>query len=151
MQPQRQPQALHTYDGDVIEWANEQAALLRARRFDLLDIEHLADEIEDVGKSEKRELDSRMVVLVMHLLKWKYQPGRRGISWESSIEVQRERIAQRLRKTPSLKTALADSEWLSIVWRDARSQALNETQLEEMPKSWIWTVEQVLNDEFWPD
>ena len=59
-----------TYETDIIAWANEQAAFIRAGKFDLLDIEHIAEEIEDVGKSEKRELASRMAVLLMHLLKW---------------------------------------------------------------------------------
>ena len=62
------------YDKDVLLWSQEQARLLRAGRFDELDIEHLADEIEDVGKSEKRELANRMAVLLAHLLKWHVQP-----------------------------------------------------------------------------
>ena len=69
-----------TYEKDVIAWANEQAALLRAGRFSALDIEHIAEEIEDVGKSERREFVSRMAVLLAHLLKWQYQPERRGAS-----------------------------------------------------------------------
>jgi hypothetical protein len=67
-----------SYDQDVILWSQEQARLLRARRFAELDIEHLADEIEDVGKSEKRDLASRMAVLLAHLLKWKSQPESRS-------------------------------------------------------------------------
>ena len=75
-----------TYDTDIIAWANEQAALIRARRFDLLDLEHIAEEIEDVGKSEKRELASRMAILLSHLLKWQFQSGRRGASWQRTIK-----------------------------------------------------------------
>jgi hypothetical protein len=67
---------MHTYDADIIAWANEQAHLLRSGRFDCLDIAHLAEEIEDVGKSEQRELAHRMAVLLSHLLKWHYQPAR---------------------------------------------------------------------------
>ena len=63
----------NSYDTDAIAWANEQARLLRAGRFDALDIEHIADEIVDVGKSEKRELASRLAVLLAHMLKWQYQ------------------------------------------------------------------------------
>ncbi|MDR3089077.1 MAG: DUF29 domain-containing protein, partial [Desulfobulbaceae bacterium] len=69
------------YETDVVAWAGEQARLLRAGRFDLLDIENIAEEIEDVGKAEQRELMSRMAVLLAHLLKWQYQPERRGKSW----------------------------------------------------------------------
>jgi len=73
---------MQTYDHDVVAWASEQANLLRTGQFDLLDIQHIAGEIEDVGKSEQRELASRMAVLLAHLLKWRFQPERRGASWE---------------------------------------------------------------------
>ena len=89
-----------SYDKDVILWSQEQAALLRAGRFSQLDIEHLADEIEDVGKSEKREFAGRMAILLAHLLKWHYQPERRGRSWRTTISVQRERIADAVEETP---------------------------------------------------
>ena len=69
---------LHSYDADIIAWANEQARLLREGQFSKLDIEHIAEEIEDVGKSEKRELRNSMAVLLAHLLKWQYQPGYPG-------------------------------------------------------------------------
>ena len=65
------------YEKDIVAWANEQAGFIRARRFDLLDLENIAEEIEDVGKSEQRELESRMAVLFAHLLKWKFQSERR--------------------------------------------------------------------------
>ena len=80
----RRPTATR-YDKDVLLWSQEQARLLRARRFDELDIEHLADEIEDVGKSEKRELASRMAVLLAHLLKWSRQQENRTNSWRATI------------------------------------------------------------------
>ena len=71
---------LVSYAEDVAVWAVEQARLLRAGRFDLVDIEHIADEIEDVGKSESRELASRMAVMLMHYLKWQFQPSLRTAS-----------------------------------------------------------------------
>src|ERR1700734_3336055 len=85
--------ATTSYDKDVILWSQEQARLLRAGRFAELDVEHLADEIEDVGKSEKRELASRVAVLLAHLLKWRVQPKNRGASWQATINDQRKRIA----------------------------------------------------------
>jgi hypothetical protein len=85
------------YDRDIIAWANEQARLLRAGHLDRIDIEHIAEEIEDVGKSEQRELASRMAVLLAHLLKWQFQPQRRGRSWQRTIRDQRNGIARRLR------------------------------------------------------
>jgi len=83
------------YDKEVILWSQEQARLLRAGRFSELDIEHLADEIEDVGKSEKRELAGRLAVLLAHLLKWSRQPEKRSNSWRATIKDQRKRISTR--------------------------------------------------------
>ena len=77
------------YEKDIVAWANEQASFIRAGRFELLDLEHIAEEIEDVGKSEQRELENRMAILLAHLLKWQYQPARRGASWQKTIKVQR--------------------------------------------------------------
>ena len=94
------------YETDVIAWANEQAALLRAGRLAEIDIVHIAEEIEDVGKSEQRELASRMSLLLAHLLKWRYQPERRGSSWQRTIKEQRRAIAARIGETPSLKVSL---------------------------------------------
>ena len=80
------PKILNTqYEKDVILWSQEQARALRERDFSKLDIEHLADEIEDVGKSEKRELANRMAVLLAHLLKWRWQPEKRSASWRRTI------------------------------------------------------------------
>jgi len=70
-----------SYETDIVAWANEQAQLVRAGRFELLDLEHIAEEIEDVGKSEQRELASRMTILLAHLLKWQFQPEQQGRSW----------------------------------------------------------------------
>lgn len=140
-----------TYDQDVIAWAQEQARLLRSGQFSALDIEHIADEIEDVGKSEQRELESRMVVLVAHLLKWAYQPERRGASWQSTIIAQRKGIAVRLRKTPSLRPDLLDPEWQDVVWSEAVAQATNETSLDTFPPSCPWTTEQILSPDWLPN
>ena len=140
-----------SYDGDVILWSREQARLLRSKQFSALDIEHIADEVEDVGKSEERELESRMAILLAHLLKWQFQPERRGSSWEVTLSAQREAVARRLRKTPSLKPELADPEWLRIVWGDAVAQAEKETALTDLPRACPWTMHQVLNDDWLPE
>ena len=140
-----------SYDFDVIAWANEQAAFIRAGRFDLLDIEHIADEIEDVGRSEHREFKSRMAVLLAHLLKWHYEPERRvtGNSWLFTINGQRKEIHRCLVKHPSLKPNLNDSEWWESVWLDARRQAENETGImDTFPDTCPWSTDQVLGDWF---
>lgn len=140
-----------TYEQDIIAWANEQAHLMRTGRFDLLDVEHIAEEMEIMGKSEKRELASRMSLLLAHLLKWQYQPIRRGSSWERTIRVQRKEIAYELRDIPSLKPLLQDSEWQDLIWDKAVSIAAEETGLDVFPESCPWTFEQVLTVDFFPE
>ena len=139
------------YETDVVAWANEQASLIRAGQFELLDLEHIAEEIEDVGKSEQRELASRMAVLLAHLLKWQFQPERRSNSWVRTIKNQRERIALAMRRTPSLKSTLADADWQREMWLDGIAQAENETGFNAFPDACPWPWESVLDSEFFPD
>ena len=140
-----------TYETDVVAWANEQAALLRSGNLSAIDIEHIAEEIEDVGRSEKRELNSRMSVLLAHLIKWQYQSGRRGSSWVRTIKIQRLEVAYELNDIPSLKPLLHDMEWVNIVWGKAVLIAINETGMDVFPESCPWTMEQVLSNDFWPE
>lgn len=146
------PMNITCYDDDVVAWANEQARLLRAGRFDLLDIEHLADEIEDVGKSEQRELASRMAVLLAHLLKCQYQPERQGSSWQRTIADQRARIARRLKKTPSLQACLSDNDWWQDAWADAVDLAARETGIDaaRFPEACPWSTAEVLDANWLP-
>ena len=132
------------YEADVIAWANEQAALLRSGQLSALDIENIAEEILDVGKSEQRELANRMAVLLAHLLKWKFQPERRGSSWETTIQGQRESIKRRIRKTPSLKASLGDVDWWSDAWVDAIVMAERETRLNDFPTTCPWPADDIL-------
>ncbi len=138
------------YQHDILAWANEQAAFLRAGRFDLLDIDHLADEIEDVGKSEQRELMSRMAVLLAHLLKWRYQPERRGTSWQRTIREQRKVVVLRLKSTPSLKPQLNNEDWLEEVWADAVAIAVAETNRADFPERLVWDLKDVLSLDWLP-
>ena len=139
------------YETDVVAWASEQARLIRAGRFDLLDCEHIAEEIEDVGKSEQRELANRMAVLLAHLLKWQFQPELRGTSWELTIKNQRHRIVRRLEKTPSLKACLNDSDWWADAWGDACEAASAETGigLEKFPEACAWSIDSEILCESW--
>jgi hypothetical protein len=95
-----------TYDSDFYAWANTQAALLRSGRIDQADIEHIAEEIESMGKSELRELENRLARLFTHLLKWQFQPNRRSRSWTLTIKEQRRRLHRHLAQNPSLKATL---------------------------------------------
>lgn len=139
------------YEDDIVAWANEQARLIRAGRFELLDLTHIAEEIEDVGKSEQRELASRMAVLLAHLLKWRHQPERRGNSWRRTLNDQRERIARRLQKTPSLNAVLLDGDWWADAWADAVAQAMQETGLEDFPAACPWTQVEILDLDYLPE
>ena len=141
-----------SYDADVLEWSRQQAAALRNGDFARLDLEHLADEIEDVGKSEKRELASRMGVLLAHLLKWRFQPERRSRSWTDTIEHQREAIGFALKETPSLKSTMRDPDWRRVVWLDARAQAYGEPGLENevFPRECPWSFEDAMTAEWTP-
>jgi len=146
----RPPNKIGLYTADIIAWAEEQAGLLRAGRLSELDIDHIAEEIEDVGKSEQRELASRMAVLIAHLIKWQYQPQRRGSSWRRTIRAQRHAIALRIRRTPSLKAVLRDTDWREEIWSDAVAAASAEADLEDLPLTCPWTLIQVLNPDWLP-
>ena len=139
------------YDRDFFEWTQCNAALLRSGRFDQADIEHIAEEIEDMGKREYRELGSRLEVLLQHLLKWQAQPNLRTRGWRSTIKVQRIDIAKLLREMPSLKPKLAAS--LSEAYRSGVLLASAETDLPEdsFPASCPFTLQQMLNEEFFPE
>lgn len=140
------------YENDIIAWANEQAYLLRSGLLSAIDIEHIAEEIEDVGKSEQRELASRMAVLLSHLLKWQYQPERQGSSWFLTIKEQRKAILRRLKKTPSLNSSLGDAEWWEDAWLDARAVAEKEAcvAFDRFPEACPWPIESILAENWLP-
>ena len=108
------------YDRDFYAWSREQAELLRAGKLAEADIDHIAEEIDSMGRTEKRELVSRLSVLLLHLLKWRYQPGKRGPSWEASVRVQRNRLVDHLDDNPSLKPLSAEGARLGLSRRFAR-------------------------------
>ena len=139
------------YDQDFYAWANEQAGLLRAGNLSAADIEHIAEEIESMGRSEKRELTNRLGVLLLHLLKWQYQPDRRGKSWRNTIATQRLDVADHLADNPSLHAKLGQS--ISDAYKRARLAAANETDLDAdaFPVTCPWAFEQVMDPDFWPD
>src|SRR3954471_24657596 len=96
------------YEADFYAWTQEQARLLRERRWNDLDLENLIDEVESVGRSDKRQIESRLEVLIAHLLKWKFQPGRRGDSWLDTIFEQRGRLQTLIQDSPSLRAFFRD-------------------------------------------
>ena len=139
------------YDEDFYAWSNEQAALLRAGRLEQADIAHIAEEIESMGRTEKRELVSRLTVLLLHLLEWRFQPRRRTAGWEASVRVQRNRLADHLEDNPSLRPLLPAA--LAAAYRDAALTAIAETGLPAatFPASCPWRIEDVMDAGFWPE
>lgn len=144
------PEQSGLYDTDAVAWANEQGRLLRSGRLGRLDIEHLAEEIEDVGKSEQRDLASRIIVLLSHLLMWRSQPERRGGSWETTSRTQRAGIERRLSRTPSLARSLEDPDWWADAWDDALDAATRETGIADLPRICPRAVGQVLDGDWLP-
>ena len=139
------------YDSDFYAWSREQAELLRTGKLAEADIEHIAEEIDSMGRTEKRELASRLMLLLLHLLKWRYQPGKRGPSWEASIANQRDDIADHLDDNPSLKPILPQA--LAAAYRDAALEAVAETGMARgaFPDLCPWSVEQAIDAGFWPE
>ena len=138
------------YEQDYYGWTQQTAQLIRHGNFTDIDLEHLAEELEDMGANKERELENRLGILLAHLLKWRYQPERRGSSWRLTIKEQRQRILRILRKNPSLKAYLDETcrdAYSDAILIAARETGLPETLFpEENPLSW----EQTISD-FWPE
>jgi Domain of unknown function DUF29 len=132
------------YDQDFYTWTQQMAIALRQQNWTALDIENLAEEIEALGKSDRRSLKSRLEILIMHLLKWQFQPSQRSNSWKSTITEQRIRIQDLLSDSPSLKNYL--SEILPTAYQNGRQLAADETglTLDTFPETCPYSDEQLL-------
>lgn len=138
------------YDRDFYAWTYENANLVREGRFDEIDVEHIVEELEALGRSEKRELSNRLEVLLMHLLKWQFQPGHQSSSWRGTINEQRRRIQKVLKDNPSLKSKLSDV--IKESYKDAREAAIDETGLKPrvFPAKCPYEPNTILDKSFWP-
>jgi hypothetical protein len=141
-----------SYDADFHAWALRNAELLREGRLDELDTEHIAEELESMGASERRELLNRLQVLLLHLLKHQYQPERRSKSWRLTINHQRTAIERLLEQSPSLRRLL-DPESFGKVYRKAVQDAVIETDLDAhlFPDDCPYTLDQVLDADWLPE
>lgn len=139
------------YDQDLYTWSLQQAQILRERKFDQADWEHIIEEIEDMSKSEKRALQSFIETLLMHLLKWQYQPAYQGRSWQCTIIEQRKRIIEHLQENPGLKNKLP--ELITKAYSYAVTGAVRETGLSaaHFPADCPWTFEVFMDEVFWPE
>ena len=138
------------YDTDFYKWTVSQADLLRNEDYAELDLENLIEEIESMGKRDKRELASRLTVLLMHLLKLHYQPERRGNSWLRTTRTQRQKIDLVLKDSPSLRREIP--ALIEYVYPQARKNATTETELllATFPIDCPWTAEQILDGDWLP-
>lgn len=139
------------YDTDYLKWIETTVEKLRVGDYSNIDWQNLIEEIEDMGRSERRSLESNLVVVLMHLLKWEFQPDRRSGSWKASIAEHRRRIRKAVKDSPSLRPYL--EEVFSECYADAVEQASAETGLsvETFPQSCIYSAIEVLDSEFLPD
>ncbi|WP_062015558.1 DUF29 domain-containing protein [Aureimonas sp. AU4] len=143
------------YERDFFAWTQDQAARLRARAaFDNrgdIDWENAAEEIEDLGSSQRNEIESRLAVLLMHLLTWRFQPAERSNSGRATIAEQRLRLARRLRQNPRLRSYPGDI--LAEEYPLAKLRAVAETGLvpDAFPDACPFTIEDILDPDFLPE
>jgi hypothetical protein len=142
---QAAPEARATYRGDFYTWTREQGALLRAGRFDAIDWENIAEEIESLGRNEFDKLVSFYALVMLHMLKWEHQPNLRSRSWAISIDNHREHAAEVLDENPGLKSRL--DEAFGRAYRRAKGEAIAETGLRKstFPDVCPFTQDEVLN------
>jgi len=146
----KQPGNAPAYEDDFVAWLEDQAG--RARRGDIegLDLENIAEELEGMARSDRREIRNRLVVLLIHLLKFRHQPRRRSSGWIATIGEQRRRISAIIDDSPSLKAF--PGSILGQCYGDARSGAADETGLPEsdFPEHCPFAVEEVLDPRWLP-
>ena len=149
--PKAVPPHTRPYEQDYYGWLQDQLKALRDRRSRDLDWENLAEEVDDLGKGEKRRLGSNLELLLAHLLKWRQQPAHRSRSWTNSINEHRRRCGKILLENPSLKAALP--ELLLDAYEGARVSASEQTglDLDLFPGKCPWSFEDSVDPEFWPD
>lgn len=140
------------YEQDFLKWTEQQVEFLQQGDWSKLDVENLVEELEALGRSEQKELGGYLQVLIMHLLKWKYQPNRQSKSWAKTISHCRDKLQDCIEDTPSLKRFLRDSEWIEKYYRRARRDAAKETDLaiETFPIACPYSIEQIFDSEFLP-
>ena len=142
------------YNHDFFTWTQQQAAALRAGDLSHIDRLHLADEIEDMGRSEQRAFASRLAIIIAHLLKLQIQTERTPTnekSWRNSIITQRRQVRRHLDKNPGLKNPELLREALESAWDDGRDLAIRETGLDpdRFPSDCVYTIAQLLDDADW--
>lgn len=139
------------YEKHFCLWIETTANLLKEGQFSELDIDNLVEEIETMGRSEKNALESNLIIVFLHLLKWQYQPNKRSRSWQSSIFEHRRRLHKAFKNSPSLKLFFADI--LAECYQYGRKKASIETglSLSVFPAESPFTMDEILDEDFFPD
>lgn len=139
------------YEHDFYRWLLDNAALLRSGRVAEADLIQIAEELEDMGRSERRALGSHLAILMAHLLKWQFQPDHRSSSWRGSIQNARHAIRDLLEESPSLRHQL--TPLVIARYPNARFNAANETGLPEsaFPDQCVYAPDNLLDIDYWPD
>ncbi|MFH7241624.1 MAG: DUF29 domain-containing protein [Spirulina sp.] len=140
------------YSQDFLEWTEHQIVCLQQGQWENIDIDNLVEELGDLGRSEQKELGSYLKMLIMHLLKWQYQPECRTTSWKMTISNIRDAIQDCLEDSSSLQRFLNNSEWVEKYYRRARRDAAKETQmtLDRFPSECPYNLKDLLNSDFFP-
>ncbi|YAF94439.1 MAG: DUF29 domain-containing protein [Nodularia sp. CChRGM 3473] len=138
------------YDQDFYAWVEQTTEILKSQHWDKLDLEHLIEEVVDLGKSQQRALQSALRLVLSHLLKWKYQPERRSHSWQVTITRERLNLDELMQESPSLRRFLNDDEWINTTYQRARREAIVETNVEDnnFPIVCPFTVDEILDLDF---
>ena len=138
------------YDKDFYGWTQEQIELLRQKKLMQLDIANLIEEIESLGRQERRELLNRLVVLLHHLLKWEFQPANRSRSWEATLKIQRLEVAKLLEQNPSLRPYMSDA--IAEAYQRSILEVYGETDIpiENLPPACPYSFEQISDRDFFP-
>lgn len=144
-------QATTLYDQDFYGWIQHNIALLRQGRWAEIDTEILIEELDSMGRRDRHELVSHLMILIAHLLKWQYQAEHRSRSWRSSIIEQRFQITRQLELSLSLKLFLEEA--VKEAYPDGMDIAMKETRLPKstFPHTCPYTLEQLFDDEFYPE
>jgi hypothetical protein len=136
------------YERDFHAWTLDQAESLRQQKWEQLDLPNLIEEVESLGRQERRELRHRLGILIGHLLKWQYQPDRRSKSWRATIRVQRQAVRQLLDENPSLQTYLTEA--MPAAYEIGLAIVVQETPLDylDLPPQLPYSTAEILDAAF---
>jgi len=150
MTPARPAPAISLYEADYLSWIEATADALKRRDYGAIDWENIIEEIEDMGRRERQSLKSNLVILLLHLLKWQFQPDKQSNSWKASIVEHRQRLEDSVEASPSLKPYL--ETLLAQAYSNAVERAAAETGLSEatFPQDCPYTVSQIMAKGFVP-